>query len=97
MIHWAERYVGIVLVLKLRVGFFRKMINWTISERTRGSETPRVCTRTTRCANFIAESLIPTLIFEAHRRSIMRDFTAERVFHAAGLLRLVHLPMMSDS
>lgn len=67
------------------------MKNWTMNERTRGSETPRVCTRITRCANFIAESLIPTLIFEAHRRSMMRDFAAERVFHAAGLLRLVHL------
>jgi len=91
MVHRAERYVGIVLVLKLRIRCLGNEKKWTMNERTRGSETPRVCTRTTRCANFMAESLIPALTFEAHRRSIMRDFAVERVFHAAGLLRLVHL------
>ena len=52
---------------------------------------PRVCTRITRCANFMADSFTPRLILGAQTNSSMRALEPESVVHEAGLFRLTHL------
>ena len=55
---------------------------------------PRVCTRITRCANFMADNFTPWLILGAHTNSNMRALELESVVHEAGLFRLTHLSQL---
>ena len=59
--------------------------------RTLGSETPRVCTRITRCMNFTAQTLTPALASGAQTKPNMRDFTLDSVVHTGGLFFVIHL------
>ena len=55
---------------------------------------PRVCTRITRCANFMADNFTPWLMLGAHTNSNMRALELESVVHEAGLFRLTHLSQL---
>lgn len=57
----------------------------------RGSDMPRVCTRITLWANFMADSFTPWLTLGAHTNSNIRALESDNVVHEAGLFRLVHL------
>jgi hypothetical protein len=52
---------------------------------------PRVCTRITRWANFIADSFTPWLTLAVPTNSNMRALALDSVVHKAGLFRFMHL------
>lgn len=45
----------------------------------------------TRCTNFIADNLIPTLTFGVHTSCVIRALHEDSVVQGAELTRLVHL------